>query len=122
MTVISPYQRQLVFTDSGVAPRARKTRINLLKKAVGLMSLTKTFTILMIVVVFCGFGFFFLAVDSVLLSFKIQSLSREIESRKVSKEKLELEQAALLSPDSLKDYALMVKLENPVSINYQVRN
>lgn len=123
MTVISPYQRQLVFTDSGVVlSRTRKTRTNFLKKAVGLMSLTRTFAILVALVAFFGFGFFFMAVDSVLLSFKIQSLSREIESRKISKEKLELKQAALLSPDSLKDYALMVKLENPVSINYQVRN
>ncbi len=122
MTVISPYQRQLVFTGSGAVSRSRKTRTNLLKRTVGLMSLTRTFTVLTGLVVFCGFSFFFLAVDSVLLSFKIQGLSREIESKKTSKEKLELKQAALLSPDSLKDYALMVKLENPVSINYQVRN
>ena len=122
MTVISPYQRQLVFTDSGVVPRSRKARASFLKKAVGLMSLTRTFTVLVALVVFCGLGFLFAAVDSVLLSFKIQSLSREIENKKVSKEKLELKQAALLSPDSLKDYALMVKLENPVSINYQVKN
>ena len=86
------------------------------------MSLTRTFTILTGLTVFCGFGFFFLAVDSVLLSFKIQGLTVEIESKQDSKEKLELEQAALLSPDSLKEYALMVKLENPSSINYQVRN
>lgn len=122
MTVISPYQRQLIFTGFGSKTGTRRNKTSLWQKAVSFVSLTKSFTVFTGLVVLCGAGLFFLAVDSVLLSFKIQSLSLEIENDKAAKEKLELKQAALLSPNSLKEYALMVKLENPNSINYQVRN
>src|SRR3989337_2057631 len=118
MTVISPYQRQLVFTGSGI-PRTRKNKLNFFKKAAYLLSFKGSFALALSLTVFCGLSLFFFAVDSVLLSFRIQSLSKEIEDKKTAKEKLELKQTALLSPDSLKDYALMVKLENPSSISYQ---
>lgn len=72
--------------------------------------------------VFCCFSFLYLAVDSVFLSFEIQSLAHQIEEYKIVKEKIELRQADLLSPDSLRDFALMVQLENPGSIVYQVKN
>jgi hypothetical protein len=66
-------------------------------------------------------GFFFLAIDSVLLSFKIQHLSQVIKSAQEVREKLELEQSALFSPASLENYAEVVKLNHPVSINYLVK-
>jgi len=122
MTVISPYQRQLVFTGYGAARNSRKVGVNFLKRVVELVSLTRTLAVLLGVAVFCGFGFLYLAVDSVFLSFEIQALNSQIEEYKMAKERIELRRADLLSPDSLKDFALMVQLENPGSIIYQVKN
>lgn len=123
MTVISPKQRQLIFTsDSAFRPRrSRFNGLKFLKQVFNLVSERRVFLLLLGISLVSLVGFCFMTVDSVLLSFKIQRLSQILENNKLVKEKLELEQAAQFSPESWQNYAKVIELGRPLSISYLVQ-
>ncbi|MEW5805343.1 MAG: hypothetical protein AB1721_01265 [Patescibacteria group bacterium] len=123
MTVITPNQRQLIFTsDSQLRSRRQRiSRLRFLKHSFGLVSEKRVFLLMLGVSLISFVGFCFMAIDSVLLSFRIQHLSQILENNKLVKEKLELRQAALFSPESLQNYAKVIELGRPVSISYLVQ-
>lgn len=122
MTVITPYQRQLIFTDPDFVSRRRKSRFVFLRQLIDSFSVSSSFVILAVISLTAFFGCCYFAVDSVILGFKIQNFEKNIMAGKEMRSKLELTQSSLMSPDSLKDYAYMIELKNPTLISYQTKN
>lgn len=124
MTVISPSQKQLVFTQSFSEKMAsRKKQKKAVWRFVGSLSRLilgtgGAFNLLLVFFVLVSFGILLLGVDAVLLSFKIRAVSRAINERKVEREALEIKHARVLSFDSLKEYASMIQLVKPQKISY----
>jgi len=125
MTIISPYQRQLVFTRSFLdnAKRPRQSRKSLLARFLGFWKQEMaerdwpTHGILavgavMMAAVLC------LGIQAVLISFEKNSLAAELKQSRLEREQLELRSAELLSPQALRIYASMLQLVQPGSIKY----
>jgi len=125
MTIISPYQRQLVFTRSFLdnAKRPRQSRKSLLARFLGFWKqemverdwpvhgILAVGAVMMAVVL--GLG-----IQAVLISFEKNSLAAELKQSRLEREQLELRSAELLSPQALRIYASMLQLVQPGSIKY----
>ena len=124
MTVITPYQRQLIFTRS-LSDRPTSYRSTgwvsfqgpdwqgLIEE--GLITKFLAFSLTL------GFvGLLFFGIDAVLVSFKIKTISAALEQGRIQRESLEIRKAQLLSLEALKDYASMIQLTQAQRISYLV--
>jgi len=122
MTVITPSQRQLIFTrslgDNLSSHRSSEQRgiggLDLREFIKGgLAARLLAFSLLL------SFGgLLFFGIDAVLLSFKVKSVSLVLEQGRIQRESLETQKAQLLSLEALRDYASVVQLNQAQSVSY----
>jgi len=112
MTIISPYQRQLVFTrsfsGSARSVRAKRGFLKAFRAIHGVCAVCGVISLAILV-----FG-----IQAVLISFQKDALVAGLKQARVQREELEIRSAELLSPEALRIYADMVQLYQPTSIRY----
>jgi len=125
MTIISPYQRQLVFTRSFLTASKRQSEpkrgmiwrlrefwsVETSQRAVPTYGVCAVCSIMVLAI-------FVFGVQAVLTSFEKNILAEKLDGARLERETLELRMAELLSPDALRTYANMVQLSQPGSIQY----
>ena len=122
MTVLTPTQRQFIFTSSP-AERFEQNRsfVDVLGTAIRegkrapiriVAALLPAFVIVNLLWLL-GTG-----VSSVLLASNIRQVSDSIKRNEQTHDALEASKAEILSPDALRTYAAMIQLGNPTRVQY----
>lgn len=122
MTVLTPSQRQFIFTSS-VSERFEQNRsfVDSVVSAMrsGKRAPLRIVSALLPVFVVCNvFWLLGIGVSSVLLASNIKRVSDDIKQHEQTHDTLEASKAEILSPDALKAYAVMIQLGNPTHIQY----
>ena len=118
MTVITPYQRQLIFTRSlGDKPSVRRSGAGMMDWR-GFIDEGVAAKLLAFSLLLSFGGLLFFGIDAVLLSFKIKTVSSVLEQGRGKREFLETQKAQLLSLEALRSYASVVQLTQAQSISY----
>jgi len=123
MTVITPTQRQLIFTTSFDEefgrPRSSELRKTLKRFNQGKLSVQDAVCLVVPIVCIAGVAALLLGgVSSVILSYHVNRLSTEIEQQKRINESLGVSQAEFLSPEARSAYASMIQLNSPAHTHY----
>ena len=124
MTIISPYQRQLVFTRSfSGSARSVRAKRGFLKafRAIWKDGVENRPLPVHGVCAVCGvisLAILVFGIQAVLISFQKDALVAGLKQARVQREELEIRSAELLSPEALRIYADMVQLYQPTSIRY----
>ncbi len=122
MTVLTPTQRQFIFTSS-LSERFERhqpffDRMRLFIRE-GIRRPVSLVPVVIPAIVILNVGWVLVSgVHSVLLSSDIRRVSDAIKQEETRHDSLEAQKAEILSPDALKTYASMVQLSNPVRVEY----
>lgn len=126
MTVITPTQRQLIFTTSFAEeferPRSSELRKTLKRFNQGKLSVQDAACLVVPIVCIAGvFALLLGGTSSVILSYQVNRLNVGIEQQKRISESLGVSQAEFLSPEALSAYASMIQLSSPAYTHYVSR-
>ncbi len=122
MTVLTPTQRQFIFTNS-IAERFEQSG-SFIDTVVAALRQGKRAPIRIVAALLPAFVVLNLVwllgtgVSSVLLASNIKHVSDEIKRNEQTHDTLEASKAEILSPDALRAYATMIQLGNPTHIQY----
>ena len=122
MTVLTPTQRQFIFTTSPLERfEQNRSFVDVLGEAI---RQGKRAPVRIIAALLPGFVIVNLlwllgtGVSSVLLASNIKQVSDQIKHSEQTHDTLEASKAEILSPDALKAYAAMIQLGNPTHVQY----
>jgi hypothetical protein len=124
MTVISPYQRQLVFTRSfsGSLAKSRRKKGFLSQVIVWWENSWSNKTLpvhgVYAVNILLAGAILVFGIQAVLISFQKDSLALQLKQARLEREGLEIKSTELLSAEALRTYADMVQLSQPNLIRY----